>query len=343
MEINNLVRLNVKHLQSYSCDREEYKRQGFLLLDANENSYGGEYCRYPDPFQLELKLKIQRIKGFAVERLTIGNGSDELIDLLLRTFCSPRKDNIIIISPTYPMYEIYAQINEVEIRISLMNEDFKPVEEDILGLIDDNTKLIFLCTPNNPVGNIIPLDMICRIATCFKGLVVVDEAYIDFTNNLSATSIQNEYPNVVVLQTFSKAWGAAGLRVGICIADLVVTKWLNKVKAPYNLSSFAQEYAVSLLEKQDKVQIQVKEIVQERERLIKELKQIPRMVVIGKSEANFILVKHINYQEFYQYLLENHIAVRLRNIPPLLSNCLRITVGKREENDRIIQLCQTFL
>ena len=342
MEIDNLVRSNVKRLQPYSCEREDYKRQGFSLLDANENPYGGIYRRYPDPLQQELKQCLREVKGFTPERLTIGNGSDELIDLLLRTFCSPREDNIITISPTYPMYGIYAQVNEVEIRESLLDKDLMPVPEDILGRADKHTKLIFLCTPNNPTGNTIPLDTICRLASRFQGLVVVDEAYIDFTDSPSATSIQDRYPNIVVLQTLSKAWGAAGLRVGVCIADPAVTGWLNKVKAPYNLNSFAQECAKALLQEQDKVQAQVKEIIQERERLIEGLRQIPDLRIMGKPEANFILVQHGRYRELYQYLLDNRVAVRLRNMPPLLPGCLRITVGKREENDKVIRLCQTF-
>lgn len=342
MEIDNLVRSNVKRLQPYSCEREGYKRQGFTLLDANENPYGGIYRHYPDPLQQELKQRLLEVKGFAPERLTIGNGSDELIDLLLRTFCSPREDNIITISPTYPMYGIYAQVNEVETRESLLDRDLMPVPEDILGLVDKNTKLIFLCTPNNPTGNTIPLDTVCRIASLFRGLVVVDEAYIDFTDNPSATSIQDQYPNIVVLQTLSKAWGAAGLRVGICIADPAVTEWLNKVKAPYNLNSFAQESAITLLHEQNNIQAQVKEITRERERMIEELRQIPNLRIMGKPEANFILVQHGRYRELHQYLLDNRIAVRLRDMPPLLPGCLRITVGKRQENNKVIRLCQTF-
>lgn len=245
--LGDIVRENIKGLQAYSCARAEFEGTDVTLLDANENPFASEYNRYPDPFQRELKREIGRLKGVEVSRLVLGNGSDELIDMLIRTVCTPRRDNIIVFSPGYSMYEVSGRVNDVEVRCLELDEEFQPGWNMLLDSVDQFTKMIFFCTPNNPVGNVIPLERIREVASRFDGIIVVDEAYIDFTDMPSAVTLQKTYQNVVVLQTLSKAWGLAGLRVGICVADPELVIYLNKVKPPYNIGSLTQRRALDVL------------------------------------------------------------------------------------------------
>lgn len=342
MRIESLVRDNVRALQAYSCAREEFEGRDAVLLDANENPLATEYNRYPDPYQRELKRCIAGLKGVDVSRLVLGNGSDELIDMLIRTVCVPGQDNVIVFSPGYSMYEVSARVNDVEVRNLMLDDDFMPEWEGLFERVDERTKIIFFCTPNNPVGNVLPLENIRRVALNFNGLVVVDEAYIDFANVASATSLWRECPNVVVLQTLSKAWGLAGLRVGVCMAEPELVRFMNKVKPPYNIGSVTQCKALEALREKEQFLERVKEIKRERERVLVELRSISCFERVYDSEANFLLACSSRYREVYDYLLANGIVVRVRHIPPRLEGGLRITIGTRDENDLLIEKLKGF-
>ncbi|MBC5621809.1 histidinol-phosphate transaminase [Butyricimonas sp. NSJ-56] len=342
MEFENLVRENIRELEAYSCARGEFEGAGAVLLDANENPFASGYNRYPDPYQRELKQQVARLKEVDVSRLVLGNGSDELIDMLIRTVCVPGRDNIIVFSPGYSMYEVSARVNGTEVRNLVLDDDFMPEWEGIFERVDERTRIIFFCTPNNPVGNVIPLDEIRRVASRFDGLVVVDEAYIDFADVPSATSLRGECPNVVVLQTLSKAWGLAGLRVGICMAEPGLVKYLNKVKPPYNIGSVTQRMALEALKNVDLFRERVEEIKQERERVLVALRGMACFERVYDSEANFLLACTPCYREVYDYLLAHGLVVRVRHIPPRLEGGLRITIGTREENDLLIRVLKDF-
>ena len=342
MEFENLVRENIRELEAYSCARREFEGAGAVLLDANENPFASEYNRYPDPYQRELKQQVARLKGVDVSRLVLGNGSDELIDMLIRTVCVPGRDNIIVFSPGYSMYEVSARVNGTEVRNLVLDDDFMPEWERIFERVDERTKIIFFCTPNNPVGNVIPLDEIRRVASRFDGLVVVDEAYIDFADVPSATSLRGECPNVVVLQTLSKAWGLAGLRVGICMAEPGLVKYLNKVKPPYNIGSVTQRMALEALKDVDLFRERVEEIKRERECVLVALRGMACFERVYDSEANFLLACTPRYREVYDYLLAHGLVVRVRHIPPRLEGGLRITIGTRVENDLLIRVLKDF-
>ena len=335
--LGDIVRENIKGLQAYSCARAEFEGTDVTLLDANENPFASEYNRYPDPFQRELKREIGRLKGVEVSRLVLGNGSDELIDMLIRTVCTPRRDNMLVFSPGYSMYEVSGRVNDVEVRCLELDEEFQPGWNMLLDSVDQFTKMIFFCTPNNPVGNVIPLERIREVASRFDGIVVVDEAYIDFTDMPSAVTLQKTYQNVVVLQTLSKAWGLAGLRVGICVADPELVIYLNKVKPPYNIGSLTQRRAfdADFWEK-------VETIKRERKRVTGVLRDLSWLEVVCDSEANFVLIRCERFRELYEYLVEGGVIVRVRHIPPRLSCGLRITVGTREENDLLIERLKKF-
>lgn len=342
MEFENLVRENIRELEAYSCARGEFEGAGTVLLDANENPFASEYNRYPDPYQRELKQQVARLKGVDVSRLVLGNGSDELIDMLIRTVCVPGRDNIIVFSPGYSMYEVSARVNGTEVRNLVLDDDFMPEWERIFERVDERTKIIFFCTPNNPVGNVIPLDGIRRVALRFDGLVVVDEAYIDFADVPSATSLRGECPNVVVLQTLSKAWGLAGLRVGICMAEPGLVKYLNKVKPPYNIGSVTQRMALEALKNVGLFRERVEEIKRERERVFVVLRGMACFERVYDSEANFLLACTPRYREVYDDLLVHGLVVRVRHIPPRLEGGLRVTIGTREENDLLIRVLKDF-
>lgn len=342
IKIEELVRDNIRKLQPYSCARDEYSGEQAVFLDANENPYDNGYNRYPDPYQRELKECIGAIKGVTPDQMVLGNGSDEIIDLLIRSFCEPLRDNMIVFSPGYAMYEVSAAINNVEVRKINLTSAFLPDWEEMCRQINVRTKMIFLCTPNNPTGRVIPLKQVEQVCREFRGIVVVDEAYIDFTDELSATSLLQSYQNVVILQTMSKAWGMAGLRLGMCFAVPEIVRILNKVKAPYNISSLTQQTAIGVLQEYADFTQKCRSIKSERARLLTELRSLGLFREVYDSEANFILVISDSCREVYRYLVEQEIVVRLRDIPPVISGGIRITVGTREENDQLLEALRHY-
>ena len=338
--LEKLIRKNIWELQPYSCAREEYEGGQAILLDANENPFDTGVNRYPDPYQRELKKELARLKEVKVDHMILGNGSDELIDLLIRSFCEPAEDNIVVFSPGYAMYEVSAAINRVGVKKIDLTADLLPDWSELRRRVDDRTKLIFLCTPNNPTGKVIPYGQIERLCGEFQGMVIVDEAYIDFTDAPSAVHLLDKYRNVVVLQTLSKAWGMAGLGIGL--ADPEVVGILNRVKAPYNIGGLTQQTALALLRQYDLFQNRRTGIILERERLIRELRGLGIFRRVYDSEANFILVITEFCQKLYRYLIACRVVVRLRDIPPLIGGGIRITVGTREENDRLLEVLHEY-
>jgi histidinol-phosphate aminotransferase len=317
-----------------------------VFLDANENSFGSPltkwYNRYPDPLQWELKKKISTIKTVPAENILLGNGSDECIDLLIRAFCEPLQDNIIICPPTYGMYEVYAHINNVPVKEVALLPDYQLNLEALEQAIDENTKLIFLCSPNNPTGNSLDRGDIEVVLNNFEGIVVVDEAYINFSRHRSFVSELNEYPNLVVMQTFSKAWGLAALRLGMNFASREIIDILNKIKPPYNINQATQELALSALDHLEEVNEMIRETVKEREILVKELVQLPLVQKVYPSDANFILAKVTNATAVYNFLKERGIIVRNRSNVILCEDCLRITVGTPEQDKQLVQALKEY-
>lgn len=346
MDIKNLQRENIKTLRPYSTARDEYKGQASVFLDANENSYGSplpeNFNRYPDPLQLDLKDAISKIKGVPIENTFLGNGSDEAIDLLFRAFCNPGKDNVIILPPTYGMYEVSANINDVEIRKVNLLPNFQLDLEGIAEAIDANTKLIFICSPNNPTGNSIIRTDIETVLANFNGLVVIDEAYINFAKQRTFIQELTEYPQLVVLQTFSKAWGLAGLRLGMAFASSIVIDILNKVKAPYNISQSTQDLALAALQNIGQVNDWIKTTVAERELLSKSLLDLAMVRKVYPSDANFILVEVADANGTYDALVDRGIIVRNRAKVTLCEGCLRITVGTPAENEILLSALKSL-
>lgn len=342
MRIEDLIRVNIRELRPYSCARDEYYGGQAILLDANENPYENGYNRYPDPYQRELKATLSGIRQVPEDRILLGNGSDEIIDLLIRSFCEPLDDHLIVFSPGYAMYEVCAAINRVEVRKMDLKPDFLPDWENMWKRVDKHSKLLFLCSPNNPTGKVIPYGQLEAVCRDFEGLVVVDEAYIDFTDQPSAVNLLKNYRNVVVLQTLSKAWGMAGLRLGMCFADPEVIRTLNKVKPPYNIGSLTQQTVIGELQQYAGFQERCRMIIAERQRLLKELRALHLFRRVYDSEANFILVITDACRKLYDYLAECGIVVRLRDIPPLITGGLRVTIGTKEENDRLLEALYTF-
>ena len=346
MDIKNLQRENIKTLRPYSTARDEYKGQASVFLDANENSYGSplpeNFNRYPDPLQLDLKDALSKIKGVPIENTFLGNGSDEAIDLLFRAFCNPGKDNVIILPPTYGMYEVSANINDVEIRKVNLLPNFQLDLEGIAEAIDANTKLIFICSPNNPTGNSIIRTDIETILANFKGLVVIDEAYINFAKQRTFIQELTEYPHLVVLQTFSKAWGLAGLRLGMAFASSMIIDILNKVKAPYNISQSTQDLALAALQNIGQVNDWIKTTVAEREHLAQLLLDLPMVNKVYPSDANFILVEVTDANATYDALVDRGIIVRNRAKVTLCEGCLRITVGTPSENEILLSALKSL-
>lgn len=338
---NALLRSHLKKLVPYSSARDDYKGKEGIFLDANENPLGSiteeNWNRYPDPYQRELKAKIAQIKEVKPENIFLGNGSDEPIDLLFRAFCEPGKDNVIINPPTYGMYKVSADINNVEAREVLLTANYDIDVKAIKSAIDENTKIIFICSPNNPTGNDVSLDKIDEVLRLFKGIVLVDEAYVDFTNRQSFGLRLEEFPNLLVLQTFSKAWGLAALRLGMAFASEEILAILNKIKAPYNLSGLVQKTvlnALSSLERKDKM---VEQILENRLRLGEALLQIPIINTICPTDSNFFLVKLDNASEVYRKLIEQKIILRDRSKVALCEGGIRITVGSQKENELLIK------
>lgn len=350
-DLNTLLRSNIKTLVPYSSARDEYKGKDGVFLDANENTYGvpvegfdGMHLnRYPDPVQIDVKEKIGKIKGLPVENIFLGNGSDEAIDILFRAFCTPGKDNVIVCPPTYGMYEVSAKINDVEVKkVPLTQDAFQLDTEKILSSIDVSTKLIFLCCPNNPTGNSVAWSSIKDILEKFNGIVVVDEAYINFASYRSLIPQLLNYPNLVILQTLSKAWGLAGLRIGMAFASEPIIDVFNKIKPPYNINVASQNIVLKALDNVSKVNQWIKEIVQEREKLKVEMEQLSFVQKVYPSEANFILVKVDDANAVYHFLETERIIVRNRSNVTLCENCLRITIGTNFENKLLMDKLKQF-
>jgi histidinol-phosphate aminotransferase len=346
MNLENLIRQNIKALKPYATARDEFKGQAEIYLDANENPYGSalphNFNRYPDPLQKSLKSKISEIKGIKPEHIFLGNGSDEAIDVLMRIFCEPKQDNIIILPPTYGMYEVSANINDVEIRKVNLTADFQLDVEAILNNIDEHTKLIFICSPNNPTGNAINREDIELILNNFAGIVVIDEAYVNYSKHKTFVQDLGEYQNLVVMQTFSKAWGLAGLRLGLAFASLEMIDWMNKVKAPYNINQATQDLAMEALENLPQINAWIQESVAERTKLSQALLNINFVEKVYPSEANFILAKMKNAKQIYDQLIELKTIVRDRSKVVLCDDCLRISVGTPAENEKLIAHLQTL-
>lgn len=346
MDLLKLIRPHLLHVQPYSSARDEYEGNKGILLDANENSLGsvcsGEFHRYPDPHHLELRQHLSKSKNISIDKIFVGNGSDEPIDLLIRLFCRPGIDNIIICPPTYGMYAVAAALNDVEVREAQLTEAFQPNIELIMSLANSYTKLLFLCSPNNPTGNLIDPQIIKNILDHFNALVVIDEAYIDFAHASSWLTRLHEYTHLIILQTFSKAWGMANLRVGVCYASALITYYLDRLKPPYNLNGFSQKAAIEALRNEAIKEKYVHILISERERLKNELSQFPFVRKIFPSDANFLLVRVDNAKKLYEYLLQHGIIVRNRSALPLCENTLRITVGTIEENSRLLHVLKTF-
>ena len=345
-DINNIIRQNIKILKPYSSARDEFQGEASVYLDANENSFGSpleqSYNRYPDPLQFEVKKRLSEIKGVPPKHIFLGNGSDEAIDILFRSFCNPGVDNVILVPPTYGMYEVSANINDIAIKRVPLNEDFQLNLEGIAEAIDDKTKLIFICSPNNPTGNSINREDVETVLANFNGIVVIDEAYINFSRQKTFIQELTEYANLVILQTLSKAWGLAGLRIGMAFASEEIIEVMNKVKPPYNINEASQQLALKALQNIDLVNLWIRETLAERDKLVLELKDFDIVLDIYPSDANFILVKTTDPKGIYNYLVSKGIIVRDRSKVELCEGCLRITIGTPEENITLIQTLKEY-
>ncbi len=339
-ELDKVVRPNIKTLKPYSSAKDEYTGEAKVLLDANENSLGSPltkwYNRYPDPYQLQVKEKLAFVKQIEANQIFLGNGSDECIDILFRSFCEPGKDNIIICPPTYPMYEVGANINDIEIQKAPLLEDYQLNVAHIEQLVNARTKIIWICSPNNPTGNSLDRIDIETILNHFDGIVVVDEAYINFSKQKSFVQSLIDYPNLVVLQTLSKAWGLAGLRLGMCFASPEIIGYMNKVKAPYNINIVTQELALQALEEVGQVNDMIKLLVDMRIALAEVISSMPHVIKVFPSDTNFLFVKIPHARKLYEYLLTEGIIVRDRSTLELCEDSLRITVGTEQENTALV-------
>lgn len=340
-DLNQIVRPNIARLKPYSSARSEFEGEAEIFLDANENAFGSPagpgYNRYPDPLQRELKERIAAMRHVRPENIYIGNGSDEAIDLLFRIFCEPGRDECLICPPTYGMYRVSADINDVAVKEVPLRKDYSLDAEGVLRSIGQQTKIVFVCSPNNPTGNVMDREVIMRIAQNFGGIVVVDEAYAEFTNAESLVPSIASHPNIVVLRTFSKAWGMAGLRVGMAFADDAIIELMNRVKPPYNVSGIAQRAVLEALRSDKQIDQWVEQAISERERLSEELSRLSVVERVFPSDANFLLVKTSDAAGIYKELILTGIVVRDRSRVLLCEGCLRITVGTPEENDRLLE------
>jgi histidinol-phosphate aminotransferase len=343
MNLEALVRKNIYTLKPYSCARVEFKGEASVNMDANENPYNRPYNRYPDPLQTTLKEKIARIKNVNPAQIMVGNGSDECIDLVFRIFCEPKKDAIVAIDPTYGMYKVCADINNVKYKKVTLDKNFQLNAEKLLAETDEHTKVIFLCSPNNPSGNLLNRPEMQKIIETFSGIVVIDEAYIDFSSEPSWLNELDKYTNLIVLQTLSKAWGLASLRCGLAFASEEIIALFNKVKYPYNVNLLTQRYAAGQLEESEKLKNEwVKMILDEREPLANALQSLDCVKKIYPSDANFLLVKVSDAKQIYNELVGKSIIVRDRSSISLCSNCLRITIGTQKENRILIKALKTL-
>lgn len=338
MNIDTLIRSNIKNLRPYSSARDEYKASEtkMVFLDANENPFTNGVNRYPDPQQRNVKSELAAVKNVKTSQILLGNGSDEVLDLIFRVFCEPKEDNIVILPPTYGMYKVLADINDIAVKEVLLSDTFEPNVEEILEKADCNSKLLFLCSPNNPTGNSFSKTSVERLLTEFSGIVVIDEAYIDFAAEESWLARLEEFPNLIITQTFSKALGMAGIRLGICYASETIISILNRVKPPYNVNLLTQEYALERLEDTEGIQLELSRIKENKTTLSKALSEIAFVEKVYPSDANFILVKVDDATKRYNELLAERIVIRNRTTQPLCENCLRFTVGTKVENQKLI-------
>jgi histidinol-phosphate aminotransferase len=345
-DINQILRDNIRNLVPYSSARDEFKGDASVFLDANENSFGSpanlSYNRYPDPLQWQVKKRLSEIKGVPPRNIFLGNGSDEAIDILFRAFCNPGKDNVIVLPPTYGMYEVSAHINDVAVKKVNLRPDYQLNLEAIAEAIDANTRIIFICSPNNPTGNSIHREDVETVLANFGGLVVIDEAYINYSRQKTFIQELTEYPNLVVLQTLSKAWGLAGLRIGMAFASEEIIEVFNKVKPPYNINEASQQLALQALENVTEVNDWIRETITERGKLVQVLLQNPLVTAIVPSDANFILVRTTDAPAIYRHLVEQGIIVRDRSKVELCENSLRITVGTPEENAKLVAALDNY-
>ncbi|MDB4009532.1 histidinol-phosphate transaminase [Polaribacter sp.] len=339
--INSLVRANIKELKSYSSARDEYKdatTKEVIFLDANENPFENGVNRYPDPQQHAVKTLLSEMKNVETGNILLGNGSDEVLDLLFRAFCEPNVDNVITLPPTYGMYAVLASINAIENRTVLLSDNFQLRVDSILKAVDAQSKILFLCSPNNPTGNSFSIETIEALLLRFRGLVVIDEAYIDFSDEKSWLEKLKKYPNLVITQTLSKAYGLAGIRLGVCYASQQIIAILNTIKPPYNINELSQQRAIERLLQSDEVVQEIVKIKEERAYLVSNLKTINYVQEIYPSACNFVLIKVDNATKRYDQLITKGIVIRNRTSQPLCENCLRLTVGTRLENSRLIQV-----
>lgn len=340
MNIQHLIRPAIKALKPYSSARDEYKgaKGDLIFLDANENPFDNGVNRYPDPQQSALKMVLSKLKNIPTKNILLGNGSDEVLDLLIRMFCEPNKDNILILPPTYGMYEVLANVNAVEtLKVNLSAEQFQPQTTLILDAADANSKILFLCSPNNPTGNSFEASTIEFLLRNFQGIVVIDEAYIDFSNEQSWLTRLQGFPNLVITQTLSKAYGMAGIRLGMCFASAEIIATLNTIKAPYNINELTQQKAIEILDNKPIFKTQTSYLLEEKKVLVKALNDVKFVEKIYPTDANFVMIKVDDANKRYEQLIANGIVIRNRTSQPLCENCLRLTIGTKEENKRLIE------
>ena len=343
ISLEQLVRPNIWKLAPYSSARDEYSgKEAHVFLDANENPYNTPYNRYPDPLQREVKSALKKVKGVPEEMIFLGNGSDEAIDLAYRVFCNPGRDNVVAIAPTYGMYQVCADINDVEYRTVLLDENFDFQANALLAACDANTKIIWICSPNNPTGNSLNRDEILKVIERFEGIVIVDEAYIDFAQQLSMRQELPAHPNLIILQTMSKAWGSAAIRLGMAFASKEIVAIYNKVKYPYNVNQLTQQQALEMLKDPFEIDKYVKILLAERTRLMQSFQELPVCEKIYKTDANFFLAKMTDANAIYNYLVDKGVIVRNRNKIQLCQNCLRITIGNRTENNELLAALRQY-
>ena len=341
--LEQLVRKNIWSLAPYSSARDEYSgKEAHVFLDANENPYNAPYNRYPDPLQRDVKKLLERIKGVPSENIFLGNGSDEAIDLPYRIFCEPGRDNVVSIVPTYGMYQVCADINDIECRQVLLDDNFQLHADAVLQACDEHTKIIWLCSPNNPTGNSLDRDEMMKVVEGFDGIVIVDEAYIDFAQQLSLRQELPTHPNLIILQTMSKAWGSAAIRLGMAFASKEIIAIYNKVKYPYNVNLLTQQQAMEMLKDPFEVDKTVKIILQERNRLMQAFRELPLCEQIYPTDANFFLARVTDAKRIYDYLVDKGIIVRNRSRIQLCQNCLRITIGTRTENNELLSALRQY-
>lgn len=341
--LKELCRENIWNLAPYSCARTEFAgRTARIFLDANENPYNHPYNRYPDPLQIEVKELVSKVKGVDIDKIFLGNGSDEAIDLVYRVFCRPSLDNVVAIAPTYGMYEVCADVNDVEYRSVLLDENFQISADKLLEACDANTKVIWICSPNNPTGNHINRECIVEVLQKFEGIVVVDEAYSDFSSERAFRTVIDRFPNLIVLNTMSKAWGCAALRLGMAFASKEIIDIFNKVKYPYNVNLLTQQHALEILKDPYQVDEWVKNILQERGKMVSAFLDLPICEKVYPTDANFFLAKMTDAQAIYDYLVAQGIIVRNRNKVQLCGNCLRITIGKKSENIELLAALRQY-